>query len=522
MIDIVTILKTPFTRSVIFGVLAALFVAGCSSTQQVATPERIVVTQASLDSNLRVIENLEPHLNDLDAEFLAFPNPAQEGRDFFNAEEIDALEGLLFRFHASQTSLWDIVDAYGGLDAQFPDDVTDTRAEVLALKATLLIASHTAFVVAQFADNPLAINQLNQSYYRSEIPFGSYDRMRDSMTAPGLLHAVADAQVVYDSALADPQSPLVQLADADPEYAVLIGQLPPLHAEAAQRLEQVARYFPSHAQAERVEHSDSRGQHKVLYEIRAYLFKSISRLKNPTAHVLVFSDAQKDEIFGLLEPGDLVLTYTAGYMSDVFIPGAFKHGITYIGAQDERDSLALSVADLPLQDRYEPEKLTANLRQDALPGGASVDMIEAVAEGVIFNNLEHIMDTHVNRMLVLRPRLSEAQRAAFLLEVYSYLGDGYDFRFDFADASQQVCTEVIYRAINGKGEIDFDLTERAGHETLSADDIANYHLKPAKNAFDFVLLVEPDPKNKKENAALVFTGSEGEAPAANFNERSRQ
>ena len=110
-------------------------------------------------------------------------------------------------------------------------------------------------------------------------------------------------------------------------------------------------------------------------------------------------------------------------------------------------------------------------------------------------------------MLVLRPRLSEAERAAFLVEVYSYLGDGYDFRFDFADASQQVCTEVIYRALNGKGSIDFALTARAGHETLSADDIANYYLD--SDAFDFVLLVETKP-DSKNNEALVFVGPEGE------------
>ncbi len=134
-------------------------------------------------------------------------------------------------------------------------------------------------------------------------------------------------------------------------------------------------------------------------------------------------------------------------------------------------------------------------------------MIEAVAEGVIFNDLEHLLDTHVNRMLVLRPRLSETERAAFVVEVYSYLGDGYDFRFDFADASQQVCTEVIYRALNGKGSIDFALTARAGHETLSADDIANYHLD--SEAFDFVLLVETKP-DSKNNEALVFVGPEGE------------
>jgi len=136
-------------------------------------------------------------------------------------------------------------------------------------------------------------------------------------------------------------------------------------------------------------------------------------------------------------------------------------------------------------------------------------MIEAVAEGVIFNDLEHIMDTHINRMLVLRPRLSDAEKAAFLVGVFSYLGDGYDFRFDFADASRQVCTEVIYRAINGMGSIDFELTLRAGHVTLSADDIVNYHLYSAKEAFDFVLLVESAP-NSKDHAALLYTGSEGE------------
>jgi hypothetical protein len=57
-------------------------------------------------------------------------------------------------------------------------------------------------------------------------------------------------------------------------------------------------------------------------------------------YVVVFSDAQKQEIFKLLEPGDLILTYIAGYMSDVFIPGNFKHGITYIGSPDDREALS--------------------------------------------------------------------------------------------------------------------------------------------------------------------------------------
>ena len=68
---------------------------------------------------------------------------------------------------------------------------------------------------------------------------------------------------------------------------------------------------------------------------------------------------------------------------------------------------------------------------------------------------------------------------------------------------------LVYRALNGKASIDFELTVRGGHETLSADDIANYHLASPENAFDFVLLVETNPETAK--TALIFRGDEGES-----------
>ena len=492
---------------IIVCIAACLIAAGCTGIPPVEAPQKVAITEASLVSNFRTIQSVAPHLDELDAAFEKLPNPADLGRDYFNARETEEFEGLLFRFLAIQTTLWDMVDSYGGQDADFPADEIDTKAHVLSITATLLLASHTAFVVARFADEPIAIAQLNEVYFRSEIPFGSYDRMRVNTTAPDLLETVTESKALYAKEMADPHSALATLANNDAEYASLITQIPALRDVAESRLQQVARYYPSHSEAEKLAREDKEEQHKTLYALRSLLFKEVSRLKNPTAHVVVFSDAQKQEIFSLLEPGDLVLTYTAGYMSDVFIPGTFKHGITYIGTPDNRKSIGLSANVLPPDERFDVLELTANLQQSSLPDGTHADMIEAVAEGVIFNNLELIMDTHINRMLVLRPRLSDAERAAFLVEVYSYLGDGYDFRFDFADASQQVCTEVIYRAINGKGSIDFALTERAGHETLSADDIANYHLD--SEAFEFVLLVETKP-DSKNNEALVYIGPEGE------------
>ena len=59
------------------------------------------------------------------------------------------------------------------------------------------------------------------------------------------------------------------------------------------------------------------------------------------------------------------------------------------------------------------------------------------------------MNTHINRMIVLRPRLNDEEKTEFLAGVFAWIGDPYNFRFDFADASRQVCTEVIYRALDG-------------------------------------------------------------------------
>jgi hypothetical protein len=118
------------------------------------------------------------------------------------------------------------------------------------------------------------------------------------------------------------------------------------------------------------------------------------------------------------------------------------------------------------------------------------------------------MDTHINRMLVLRPQLTAGESRDFLVEVFSYLGEEYDFRFDFADSTRQVCTEVIYRAIQGKAGIDFDLTMRAGHVTLSADDIALYFLHKSPEAFQLVFYAEEDPDGK-DHAALILQGEAG-------------
>jgi hypothetical protein len=488
-------------------ILTLFFIVGCSAIQPAETPQVLIVSEQSLTANAGILQSIAPHMNQIDAEFASFPHPAKLGRDYFDAVETDQMEGLLFRFLANHSALWDMVDAYGGLNEDFPDNETDTKAHVISLTAILLMANHMAFAVAEFADEPIAIKQMNEAYPRSEILFGTYDQMREDVSSPELLATISAAKEYCVTEMSSPDSQLARLAARDSAYGEMIGDFPALFGETEKRLQAANRNISSHRAAERLARKDVKKQHKTLYKMQAVLFKSVSRLKNPSAHVVVFTPAQKQQIFSLLEPGDLIITYTAGYMSDVFIPGAFKHGITYIGLPEDRELLDLDAEKLLADERYNIGELKKNLQKSQLPNGAEANMIEAVAEGVIFNNLEHIMDTHINRMLILRPNLSNEERSDALLEVYSYLGYAYDFRFDFSDASKQVCTEVIYRAIDGKGEIEFPLVVRAGHETLSADDIANYHL--STSAFEFVLLAESLP-DSKENAATIYVGTEGE------------
>jgi len=48
--------------------------------------------------------------------------------------------------------------------------------------------------------------------------------------------------------------------------------------------------------------------------------------------------------------------------------------------------------------------------------------------------------------------------------------------FDFFSSDRIVCTEVVYRAYDGLEDIRFQLNERAGRKTLSAEDLLDFAL----------------------------------------------
>ena len=131
-------------------------------------------------------------------------------------------------------------------------------------------------------------------------------------------------------------------------------------------------------------------------------------------------------------------------------------------------------------------------------------VIESVSEGVIFNSLTHSM--HADHVAVLRPRVTDAERAEAIIRAFTHQGKPYDYEFDFFTSDKLVCTELVYRAY--QGAIHLNLVPVMGRDTLPAIEFVRKYdrerLKPKKE-LDFVLFLDG---NRKLGRAVLADESE--------------
>jgi hypothetical protein len=423
----------------------------------------------------------------------------------------------LFRFTAARGALLEIYDFYRTHVS--PDPGTHVRGAILGMDAGLHYMYFSSRFAAMFYGEKRIIRLLDSAYPSYDIPAGTYTSVMDSTTSIDNLELMALAWYLFSKDLADPDSRVFRLYDADPVYRELIDRMDSLYASTQIQIGYVINarvsVLPevynrlSHSQIAKLGDSIGSELDEGITQTRGFVFRNVGRIKDPGTHVLEFSDEQVRQIREALQPGDLLFTYTSGYMSNVFLPGNFKHGITYVGTPEERRQAGLT-DEVLLQRAVSPEqgqKLIEDVNT-AKSGDYDIDVVEAVAEGVIMNSLEKLLDTHVNRLAVIRPRISDRERLDQLILLFQYIGAPYDFKFDFQDAAYQCCTELIYRTANRKGEINFSLDKLRGLWILDADRILRYYLEQNPEAFEFILFADqssgPDPRK-----AEIHTGADG-------------
>ncbi len=496
-----------------------------TSIHKLNTSEEEISEQKIRQENIRLATDLK-RLKTLSSELASMKSEMYKMREssnfwtieYFPPEEHDKIENILFRYLMIRNTLWEIVNYYKDYRVNFSTPETQTKGFLIGYSAGLLLTSNTSLLVATFIDEPAGKSKLNEAYPRSEIKSGTFDMLLSSVTSLDHIEAIKIGRVLFNREKNDDTSVLYNIYSTNPEYRSVIDQIDELYALTEEKITYILKkeslLFPK--TVNRLRHSailkiaekmsDSLGDN--LYAIRGLLFSNVSDIKMPLTKPLKFSEEQKTNIHAILRPGDIILTYTAGYMSNIFLPGSFKHGITYVGPSSLRKETGLIEYPTTLISGINAEKLEKDFSTDTTESGLPADVIEAVAEGVIFNSLDLLLDTHINRMVVLRPKLSLQEQKEALTIVFALLGNEYDFKFDFNDGSYQCCTEVIYRALNSRGLYNFDLIKRMGTLTLSADDILEYYVNQEYKPFDIVLYAGKDryPRGKR---AKIYKGDEG-------------
>ena len=90
---------------------------------------------------------------------------------------------------------------------------------------------------------------------------------------------------------------------------------------------------------------------------------------------------------------------------------------------------------------------------------------------------------------VLRPQIDESDVPTAIGRGVFHDRKPYDFDFDFTRSDRLVCTEVVYRSLDGLGDVEFPLKQRAGRLTLAAEDLVNMALE--RRHFDAVAVYVP-------------------------------
>jgi hypothetical protein len=407
----------------------------------------------------------------------------------FSNVESDKIENLLFRYLVLRRSVWDIINKYRDYNTYSNYPHENMKALLVGYASSLTLYKYSGILITKNMGDDQVVDKLNEVYFRSGISRGSFREVYHSLTNLENLDELDIARELITTEMDEPGTPL-SLLIMDPTYGPLITNLEPLYYTHVKLREEILNHFVliTPELTNRLRHSTVKKKVEKLIRkaggrfeaLKAFVFTHVGHIKAPGIEPLIFSEDDKNQLLTLLQPGDIILTYSEGFMSNIFLPGIFKHGIVYTGKREnweKSDWENIHITD------YQKSLIQLNH-----------NIIEAIAEGVVSGSLEEILDTKINRLVAFRPNLSNQEIIGVMQTIHSYLGNKYDFSFDFNDAESQVCTEVIYRGFNEIGNIQFGLSKRAGTLNLSAEDVCRYAINSGN--MELVTLIVEDEYQK--------------------------
>jgi hypothetical protein len=376
-------------------------------------------------------------------------------RGYFSPEEDDRIRMVFCRYLHIRSALTELLVTVRRKLPLFRRHLKeeDLQLFIAGWLAGCMLMRTSRYVVKEFYDQPLLYDLLNREDASNSIPAGTLDRVYRLSTRPAnvirffwavrIAEAHADdIEALRDHPLTGPLLPLLEAEDA------FIERQKRKHASAYAK-----------CRVARIRNTPIQHYRAVMWEIFEHSGRFIAECRNPFHRKRVKRSVQR-RLAKLLHPGDILVTRHDDALSNLFLPGFWPHAALCLGTPAQREALGVEFS----------EQHQAEL-------GPGMTFLEARKDGVKFRRLADTLS--VDSCVVVRPAgLTDPDRKRILERAETHAGKLYDFEFDFTRPDRLVCTEVIYRSMDGIHDIHFDLIRKAGRFTLPAEELLRQALDP--------------------------------------------
>jgi len=403
----------------------------------------------------------------LRASYAALPSPRDiaslqaeskkaEARGYYDPIEDERLRETYVSYLGMRAAIWQTIQKLKPHFRRYQRGQALTGGELqafgIAFCGAEIIVRTGEYLIGLARERDIVWKKLDEAELRYGLKRKSFTRLYRQLTSNFTMRRFYQARDYFDA-----NRDAVMAAMETEDLRSVVDILTSLNLPSASRGDHLRRYrrFVNFSLRRR---SISAGRN-TMFALFEATGSDIAELKIPLVKNIGAPKRVKPEIIetlkSKLELGDVFITRHDDAMSNLFLPGFWPHGALYIGSSKERSSRGI----LGVSDGHKHNT------------GDDINILEAKKDGVLLRPIEETLQ--VDAFVVLRPKLSVAQINEALSKGLSHAGKLYDFIFNFATSDRLVCTEVIYRAYQGIGPINFSLSTKAGRKCLSAEDFLN-------------------------------------------------
>lgn len=415
-----------------------------------------------LSHSVRTVADLADYFDELKSHAADVATQVQaESRGYFTTQEEDEVRGILVSYWKARCALFDLILTMRHETQKNQDDYPE--AFVVAFSAALLLVDAARFLREVVDGRPTVRRKLNEGAPDYGVPKGVFDKIQKSLvSARHGWHLYHAAQYYEENAAS-----LGQLA-SQPGF----GRLLEIIERLKSRLDVSVGRFANAKLRTRGDQLMRRVAFglfgRAMYGLQKLAGSVVADKYVRVGHQPSLPDSVRQQVRGCLVPGDVLVVRKDFALTNYFLPGYWPHAALYLGEAQSRQDGSL------------------NWQQIHEKAGAA-DVLESMRDGVLLRSIESPFGS--DSVVVLRPQLTPEQVADGLVRALTHQGKPYDFGFDFRRSDRLVCTEVVYRAYDGLGELRFPLVSRAGRPTLSGSDLISMAIR--SHNFEPILAYAP-------------------------------